>query len=139
LLEQVDVNMKRAHRRNAAREQKFYFRKKIFNKRSAFNKAVNGNGTSSHSRTPSAAPSDANTPSSCATPLGAVEDEYAEYTVNELINGDGKEFPGLLGLINAYIASLNVDVATKCELDRYLNLIKQRADGLFPDNSRVKS
>jgi glutamate--cysteine ligase catalytic subunit len=41
------------------------------------------------------------------------------------------EFPGLLGLVNAYVNSLNVDVATKCDIRRYLNLIKERASGMI--------
>lgn len=40
------------------------------------------------------------------------------------------EFPGLLGLVNAYVNSLNVDVATKCDIRKYLNLIKDRASGM---------
>jgi glutamate--cysteine ligase catalytic subunit len=139
-ISKVDVNMKRAHKRNAAREEKFFFRKNIFNKRSAFNKACNGSGhgtpsratsRSRHSSNNGAQPVPSPTESStCASPHGPIEDEYGEFTLQELINGDGKEFPGLLGLVNAYLASLNVDLATKCELDRYLDLIKKRADGM---------
>lgn len=53
-------------------------------------------------------------------------------TINEIINGkgDGDSFPGLMGVVNAYLNSLNVDVATKCELRRYLDLIKHRAKGI---------
>lgn len=52
-------------------------------------------------------------------------------TMDEVINGRGDKgaFPGLLGVVNAYLNSLNVDVATKCDLRRYLDLIKWRARG----------
>lgn len=49
--------------------------------------------------------------------------------MNEIINGREEGFPGLMGVVNAYLNSLNVDLATKCELRRYLDLIKLRAKG----------
>lgn len=49
-------------------------------------------------------------------------------TIDEVINGRG-DYPGLMGLVNAYLNSVNVDLATKCELRRYLDLIKYRAKG----------
>jgi len=58
-----------------------------------------------------------------------IEDEYEEMTINEIINGKGDTFPGLLGLVYLYINSLNIDITTRCELERYLNLVKGRADG----------
>lgn len=57
-------------------------------------------------------------------------------TLDEVINGRGDSFPGLMGVVNAYLNSLNVDVNTKCELRRYLNLIKHRAKGGSPWFSR---
>ena len=61
-------------------------------------------------------------------------DECVAMSLDEVINGfEGSDeragFPGLLGVVNAYLNSLNVDVATKCELRRYLDLIKYRAGG----------
>ncbi|KAK1925719.1 glutamate-cysteine ligase-domain-containing protein [Papiliotrema laurentii] len=55
--------------------------------------------------------------------------EIVKMTMDEVINGRGDSFPGLMGVVNAYLNSLNVDVATKCELRRYLDLIKYRAKG----------
>ncbi|ORX37103.1 glutamate-cysteine ligase-domain-containing protein [Kockovaella imperatae] len=57
------------------------------------------------------------------------EDETAQMTLDEIINGKGDHFPGLMGVVNAYLNSLNVDVGTKCELRRYLDLIKWRSKG----------
>jgi len=56
-----------------------------------------------------------------------------EMTLDEVINGrgDGDVFPGLMGVVNAYLNSLNVDVRTKCDLRRYLDLIKWRARGKY--------
>jgi len=126
---QVDENMKRAHQRNACRERKFYFRKHIFQKRG---RTTSTNG--SHSREPSRASTpfaSANNSRSASPAPGQapIEEEYEEMTMNEIINGKGSSFPGLLGLVYTYINSLNVDLETKCELDRYLNIVKGRANG----------
>lgn len=78
-----------------------------------------------------------------ATPqaTGPIEDEYEEMTMDEVINGKpaegpggdalhgGKGFPGLMGLVQAYLESLNVDIETKIAMDRYLDLIRDRANG----------
>ena len=41
-------------------------------------------------------------------------------------------FPGLLGVVNAYLDSLNVEFTAKSKMKRYLELIKRRADGTSP-------
>lgn len=65
--------------------------------------------------------------------LTSVEEEYEEMTINEIINGKGEDFPGLLGVVNEYVKTLDVEYVKKLALRRYLNLIKQRADGeLYP-------
>ncbi|KAI7723245.1 Glutamate--cysteine, partial [Hortaea werneckii] len=63
-------------------------------------------------------------------PVGPVEDEYELMSVDEIINGkaDGS-FPGLIPLVESYLDSINVDVETRCELARYLALIRGRANG----------
>lgn len=72
--------------------------------------------------------------------LGAVEDEYAALSVDEIVNGarDGREdaFPGLIPLVEAYLSSMNVDVETRCELARYLDLVRQRASGAYWTGAR---
>ena len=65
-------------------------------------------------------------------------DDAIEMTLDEVINGKGETFPGLMGVVNAYLNSLNVDMATKCELRRYLDLIKYRAKGVFPPRLAVR-
>ena len=50
------------------------------------------------------------------------EDDTTQMTLDEVINGKGDHFPGLMGMVNAYLNSLNVDVGTKCELRRVLGL-----------------
>ena len=113
-------NMETAHARNAVVEQKFYFRKDPFPPR-----PIRVNGTSG-TTTPSVQPSRPPTPS------GPVEDEYTLMTINEVINGQRDEvdgFPGLVPLVELYLNSVNVDVETRCDLARYLDLIRKRASG----------
>jgi len=57
-------------------------------------------------------------------------------TIDEVINGQrsgqgSAEFPGLIPLVESYLNSLNVDVETRCELARYLDLIRNRANGML--------
>ncbi|KAI8943018.1 Zn finger-containing GTPase- Activating Protein for ARF, variant 2 [Plenodomus lindquistii] len=117
----VSENMETAHIRDAVSTQKFWFRKNPFSSHRA-----GGNGTST--------PADAS--SRPATPVGPVEDEYEQMTINEVINGqvsaDGSGgFPGLIPLVESYLNSMNVDVETRCDLATYLDLIRKRANGTY--------
>jgi glutamate--cysteine ligase catalytic subunit len=119
----VSDNMEMAHRRDAVLDSKFYFRKNPFPVRPP--RPYSSNGSRSGTATPMI--------SRPPTPTGPVEDEYAQMSVDEIINGSkegsGNSFPGLIPLVESYIDSLNVDVTTRCELARYLDLIRKRADG----------
>lgn len=57
-----------------------------------------------------------------------VEHEYEEMSMEEIICGKG-EYPGLLGLVTAYVDSLDVEEKIKLRLSKYLDLIRRRADG----------
>lgn len=53
-------------------------------------------------------------------------------SIDEIINGSlspDSTFPGLIPLVESYLNSVNVDVETRCELARYLDLIRKRANG----------
>lgn len=116
-------NMQTAHVRNAVIDSKFFFRNDPLPPRPIRLK----NGTTSASGTTTPAPH----PSRPPTPVGPVEDEYSLMTIDEIINGqpNGTGFPGLIPLIESYLNSMNVDVETRCELARYLDLIRKRASG----------
>ncbi|KIJ49563.1 hypothetical protein M422DRAFT_27931 [Sphaerobolus stellatus SS14] len=58
-----------------------------------------------------------------------VEDEYEEMSINEIINGKADSFPGLMGVVYAYLDTLDVEDEIRKHLDKYLDLIKHRADG----------
>ncbi|UZJ52030.1 hypothetical protein CBS101457_001350 [Exobasidium rhododendri] len=154
-ISKVDENMKRAHNRDAVLNEKFFFRKDVYRTKprhhareaSARNRSMTPMGSKVNSRATSPirhstaanhaiSPSPRRISRAPSPELGPVEDEYDEYTLDELINGagtsteDGSEgFPGLITLINNYLDSLNVDVETRCQLGLYLDLISSRANG----------
>ncbi|MCJ1316948.1 Zn finger-containing GTPase- Activating Protein for ARF [Xylographa vitiligo] len=118
-------NMETAHNRDAVLTDRFYFRRDPFPPR-----AVKMNGSASGTTTPMMLPSRS------PTPTGPIEDEYALMSIDEIINGrtesydDGLPgFPGLIPLVESYLNSVNVDVETRCDLARYLDLIRKRASG----------
>jgi len=113
-------NMETAHNRDAVLNDRFHFRKDPFPPRAP--PRVNGSSTST-STTPS--------PSRPPTPpkLGPVEEEYTLMSIDEIINGRSDGFPGLIPLVESYLSSVNVDVETRCDLARYLDLIRKRASG----------
>lgn len=118
----VSENMETAHIRDAVSTQKFWFRKNPFSSHRSSGGAANGTST----------PADAS--SRPATPIGPVEDEYEQMTINEVINGQSSTaggFPGLIPLVESYLNSMNVDVETRCDLATYLDLIRKRANGTY--------
>ena len=112
-------NMETAHARNAVLDRKFYFRKDPFPARPIKNASATTSGTTTPALQPSRPPS----------PVGPVEDEYTLMTIDEIINGCGDGFPGLIPLVESYLNSVNVDVETRCDLARYLDLIRKRVSG----------
>lgn len=99
-ISKVDENMKRAQKRDAARNQKFWFRKDLATQNSPSNDTDTTQG-----------------------------ETYTEMTINEIINGKGEEFPGLLSLISSYLNTVEVDADTHCTIHQYLRLIQKRASG----------
>ncbi|TCD70319.1 hypothetical protein EIP91_003948 [Steccherinum ochraceum] len=140
-ISKVDENMARAQKRDAINTQKFYFRKDVFppGVQSPLS-SPNSSGLSS--------PVDPTgngilRPKSkklgnCFPPapkpeagqeLGPVEDEYDEYTLDEIFNGKGETFPGLIQLIYAYLETLEVDESERQRIEDYMDLVKRRASG----------
>ncbi|MCJ1469711.1 Zn finger-containing GTPase- Activating Protein for ARF [Pseudocyphellaria aurata] len=119
-------NMHTAHARNAVLDRKFFFRNDPLPPRPI--RLNNGSASVSGTTIPTCHPSRPPTP---PTPVGPVEDEYSLMTIDEIINGQPHDtgFPGLIPLVESYLNSMNVDVETRCELARYLDLIRKRASG----------
>ncbi|EKG20550.1 Glutamate-cysteine ligase catalytic subunit [Macrophomina phaseolina MS6] len=119
----VTENMETAHARDAVNSRKFYFRNDPFSPRPAH---PNGSKRASGTASPAVTDNGSTTP-----PLGPVESEYSLMTVAEIMNGQPTTngFPGLIPIVESYLDSMNVDVETRCDLARYLDLIRRRADG----------
>jgi glutamate--cysteine ligase catalytic subunit len=119
----VSANMETAHSRDAVLNSKFWFRRNPFPVRPA--RPYSASGLPSGTTTPMI--------SRPPTPTGPVEEEYTLMSVDEIINGREADreggFPGLIPLVESYLNSVNVDVSTRCELARYLDLIHKRANG----------
>lgn len=117
----ITENMETAHNRDAVLNDKFYFRKNPFTSRPP--RPYSSTGPRSGTATPTVI-------SRPPTPTGPVEDEYAQMSIDEIMNGSEEHgFPGLIPLVESYLDSLNVDVQTRCELAKYLDLIRRRANG----------
>lgn len=119
-------NMQTAHARNAVLDRKFFFRNDPLPSRPI--RLTNGTASALGTTTPAPHSSPPRTP---PISLGPVEDEYSLMTIDEIINGQpsGTGFPGLIPLVESYLNSMNVDVETRCQLARYLDLIRKRASG----------
>jgi len=111
----VDENMKRAHHRGAALDQRFFFRKVIH--KDQVQKSV---------------PLDMMTEfaAQCCneTPEEGSEDHYEEMSINQIMNGDDN-FPGLIPMVKLYVASINIDIETRAVVDNYIELVSKRASG----------
>ena len=70
--------------------------------------------------------------------LGVDEDEdaFEEMTMNEIMNGKGTHYPGLLPLVYAYLDYINCDPETYSRCDQYLQFISQRAKGEIKTTAR---
>ncbi|KAG8746804.1 hypothetical protein FRC11_012591 [Ceratobasidium sp. 423] len=116
-ISKVDENMTRAQQRDAVRGEKFWFRKHVA---PATRESLDG---ATHA---------------AADGPHAVEDEYEEMTIDEIISGKGSD-PVLIGVINAYIEFWDIDTTGKCKLRKYLELIRRWADGELPERSPLQS
>jgi len=137
-ISKVDVNMGRAQRRGASTSGKFYFRKDVYTTpRSGTSSAASTSGTSS--------PVDGSLRKkekkmrNCFPPVPfpenglvnrlPVDEEYEEMTMNEIMNGKGANFPGLLPLVDAYLDTLDIEPPHMERIQKYLDLIRRRSDG----------
>ncbi|KAJ2845127.1 glutamate--cysteine ligase [Coemansia erecta] len=98
----MDINMQRAHSRDAVLNEKFYFRRSIL---------------SGGSQTSSVVGDDEGN-----------NDEVVEMSVNEVINGS-LEFVGLVPIVQMYLDSIEVEDSVRAKIDIYISFIQGRADG----------
>jgi len=156
-ISKVDENMRRAQQRDAVNNAKFYFRREIFTPTSSRatsgaatpdatplsdpcdvvsslrQQLTNGFGNGHHNGRQKRRVME-----NCFPPPplpdeglvgGNVKDEYAEYTLDEIINGKGEAFPGLIGLVESYIDTLDLSKMEERKISSYLDLVRSRANG----------
>lgn len=104
-ISKVDENMVKAQKRDAARQGEFHFRKNL--KKCDTMKEVEN----------------------CQNEDLYCGGEFEMMSIDRIINGKDGEFPGLIPLINRYLATVEVDLNTCSTLSQYLNLISKKASG----------
>lgn len=162
-MSKVDANMRIAHRRDAVRSQRFYFRKNVFPPCSDGSRflyecghipnanlvGAEGEDTEklfdyedSSSMNGSAISSGS---SNCWS--GSECDEKTPFelmTMDEIFNGkplcrngqqEGYQFPGLIPLMRGYLDALDIDRDTRAHLVNYLDFVSQRASGKLLTNA----
>ena len=163
-------NMETAHARDAVTNSKFWFRKDpLPHHRSSGGSRLSGSGGSglhpSSSTTSmtnhgagtsgTSTPNNNNRSRPVSPPFPAIQDEYTQMTISEIINGPSSpttntsnpnpspaslststNFPGLLPLLDSYLSSLDLPIHIRCQLARYLDFIARRADGTLWTGAR---
>lgn len=117
--------MARAQHRDAVLTQRFFFRRGVATCKSPPTAAQACGG-----------PVDDDTVVKESTTGHSESKCVVEMTIDEIINGKQPDFPGLVPLMNQYLDSADVDVETRCTVQRYLNFIRQRASGKISTTAR---
>lgn len=102
-ISKVDENLKRAHSNDAARKEKFFFRKTI---------------------QPCAIPN-------CDLNFSNDDDGYEEMTMEQIICGKSHVFPGMIPIVKSYLDIIKCEAGSETRriVDSYLELIAKRAKG----------
>lgn len=108
-ISKLDENMRVAHRRDAVLSEMFWFRSNLMP-----DEVERG----------SCWAADSARPASCEL-----------MTVQEIINGKGSYFPGLVPLCRTYLDFVGCDSVTRAKVDTYLDFICDRASGKLMTNA----
>ncbi|KAJ2816646.1 glutamate--cysteine ligase, partial [Coemansia sp. 'formosensis'] len=96
----MDINMERAHSRDAVLREKFFFQRKIY----------------------------ADDSSSEVDDSETDKDQVVEMSANEIINGS-PSFVGLIPVVEMYLDTVVLSESVRCKIDTYIAFIRGRADG----------
>ncbi|CAG2173212.1 unnamed protein product, partial [Oppiella nova] len=118
-ISKVDENMREGQKRDAINRSKFWFRKDIFSSNESQKLNNNSNGYNDNHET-----------------QDSEEESYIQMTINEIINGYGQEFPGLVPLMREYMKSISLDAYTSCKVQQYIQLIADRASAKLQTNAQ---
>lgn len=128
-LSMVDENMRRAHRRDAVRGERFFFRTRLApqSKEEPQERKAEASGGGRAGDAARGRMDD------CSFDSG---DECEEMSMAEIFNGkEGGNFPGLVPLIRAYLGVIGCDGDVADKMDRYLTFISRRASGEIQTNA----
>lgn len=155
---QVDENMARAQKRDAIRQGKFFFRKSVLppGYMSSTTSTPSSSGWSTPAEGQDGIPKKERKLRNCFPRVPPpptlvntpVEDEYEEMSMEEIFNGkvgvqhtcavlvisqlsQGATFPGLLGLVEAYLETLDMDSSERLQINKYVDLVRHRANGSY--------
>ncbi|KAF9227348.1 GCS-domain-containing protein [Gyrodon lividus] len=138
-ISKVNENMERAQKRDAVRAGRFVFRKNVLppGYASPTISTPSSSGSCSPAEWNDGAPPKERRLRNCFPPAARpstlvdnpVEDEYEEMSMEEIFTGKGSGFPGLLGLVEAYTETLDINPSEKLKIDKYLDLVRRRANG----------
>ena len=109
-ISKLDENMRTAHKRDAVLTEKFWFRSNLMPDEVERSSAY---WTASDPR-----------PNSCEL-----------MTVEEILTGKGRDFPGLIPLCRTYLDFVGCDSVTRAKVDQYLDFICLRARGELMTNA----
>jgi glutamate--cysteine ligase catalytic subunit len=145
-ISKVDENMVKAQKRDAVRQGKFFFRKNVLPPGfiSPMMSTPSSSGTSSpvdsqdggapkERKLRNCFPRVPPPPMLVDTP---VEEEYEEMSMDEIFNGKGATFIGLLGLVQAYLETLDIDPSERLQINKYIDLVRRRANGSLLTTAR---
>lgn len=132
-ISKVDENMRTSQKRNAVREQKFHFRKNVFQKNQPklYSSHFNQEQLPAF-KYESPKPESFLSNGDYFNGHGLDNDDFELMSINEIINGQSHQndsFPGLISIVDSYLNSMSVDYETRIKLNGYLNLIKMRSSG----------
>lgn len=144
----IDENMATAHRCDAVLKERFHFRTyplsgPAYAPSSSSEPSVTDEGSVSSdgfsmadeaAQAVNGSPVQSQATSSFppSPPTGSVEKEYEAMSVNEIVNGQSSSrggFPGLIPLVEQYVATRDYDLAAQETIQKYLKLIEKRANG----------
>jgi glutamate--cysteine ligase catalytic subunit len=125
-LSKVDDNMDRAHKRDAAKTEKFWFRKFVAPFDPEFVDAIGAKEEHAQHGVPA--------PSGCGCgdqddDLFARQDAFEEMTLEEIFCGKEAYYPGLIPLIYAYLEYIRCAPEAFERIDEYLRYITRKVKG----------
>ncbi|KAF8125726.1 glutamate-cysteine ligase-domain-containing protein [Boletus edulis] len=138
-ISKVDENMSRAQKRDAVRQGRFFFRKNVLPPGyiSPTMTTPSSSGSCSPVEEQDGIPQKekrmrngfSRVPPPSMFVDTPVEDEYEEMSMEEIFNGKGATFPGLLSLVEAYLDTLDIDPPERLRISKYIDFVRRRANG----------